>query len=949
MKGPWAMKCHYHSIHKVYRIYSHIIAYALLTIVFVSIHQVSISHAQITSDTTPSTTLGTIVTPGGTTLNVTGGTRPDDGRNLFHSFENFSINADQIANFLNDHNLPTKNIFSRVTGGNPSNILGMIKTTDAIQGFGDANFYLMNPQGIIFGPNAQLNVGGSFYATTANNIELTDGQLFEALPAENDALLLTTAAPEAFGFLGENTSGITINQSTLKVEVDNTLSIVGGDIQVEGGSLIAPSGQVVLVAVGKQNQVMLDQAPTIQTDVTQLGEMTISQGALIDTSGAGSGTIVIRGSNLTIDGTILLANSTEQGEVNSGGSTETGINGEANSVFIQNGSLLATEAFGDSRGANINFKAREILEVQGSFIGTQANGSEKSGDIILKVEKDLKVLNSSLVLTIAANGEGNAGNIEVNADKVLLSGPAGTLTGLTSQTNPGAAPTNPSPSTGNAGSIRVIANRLEMFNGFISTPGQPFSTGNAGDIEVTITGGEIFASGANGGIFTNTFSDGKGGNLLISANDVTLMSGASLQAGTAGTGNAAEATITLTGDLNVGPGSFIQTRAESSGNAGPLNITAKNIVVTGVSDATAPQSSPQLTGFSTTTNDGQGGDLTIIAENFRVTDKGFISGGTSGTGNAGNISINLTESLFIANGGQIISNTNDDGNAGSISIRASDITLTGVNPVPFPRFDGSIEPARSAISSQSQGVDKEGNAGDIHVIAKNFSLLDGATIDSQSFGNANAGNIDLINMETILLDNGTVATQAENAFGGNITLKASNLIYLIGSEITSLVREGSGNAGNINLDPEFVVVQGSRIDSSTTGLGDGGDIRILASSAVLVDPFSSLDASSQFGGSGTVNIRAPIQNLGETIAPLPEEILKISGLFAARCAAQKDGKFSSFAQSTSDSFPQQPGKFLPSPLLPHNSLNEKLTNQNFFFHMGRGIAINNFALRCISL
>ena len=138
--------------------------------------------------------------PGGAVQhNITGGTRPGGGGNLFHSFGEFGVPTNNIANFLNDAALPTSNILSRVTGGNPSNILGTIQT----EGFGNANLFLMNPAGIVFGPNASLNVGGAAHFTTADYLRLSDGVQFTALPSAQDALL-SVAPVAAFGFLESN-------------------------------------------------------------------------------------------------------------------------------------------------------------------------------------------------------------------------------------------------------------------------------------------------------------------------------------------------------------------------------------------------------------------------------------------------------------------------------------------------------------------------------------------------------------------------------------------------------------------------------------------------------------------------------------------------------------------------------------------------------------------------
>src|SRR5437867_11485725 len=205
---------------------------------------------------------------------LTGGTRPGNGPNLFHSFGEFSVPVNNIANFLNETHLPTNNILSRVTSGNPSNIFGTIQTTD----FGSAHLFLMNPSGILFGPNASLNVGGSVSFTTANYIRLFDGvnsSNFYANPASDSLAnsVLSTAplvnfgflTPAAFGFLQspDPIGTITVQGSALSVSPGQSISLVGGDITMSGGALSAPSGQINLVSVASAGEVLY---PSLQLD-----------------------------------------------------------------------------------------------------------------------------------------------------------------------------------------------------------------------------------------------------------------------------------------------------------------------------------------------------------------------------------------------------------------------------------------------------------------------------------------------------------------------------------------------------------------------------------------------------------------------------------------------------------------------------------------------------------
>ncbi|MBI3988957.1 MAG: filamentous hemagglutinin N-terminal domain-containing protein, partial [candidate division NC10 bacterium] len=113
------------------------------------------------------------------------------------------------------------NILSRVTGGEPSAIDGLLRST--IPG---ANLFLLNPAGVLFGPNASLDVSGSFHVSTADYLRLADGGIFQATLAQGS--VLTAAPPAAFGFLSGNPAGIAIQGSRLEVPHGKTLSVVGG-------------------------------------------------------------------------------------------------------------------------------------------------------------------------------------------------------------------------------------------------------------------------------------------------------------------------------------------------------------------------------------------------------------------------------------------------------------------------------------------------------------------------------------------------------------------------------------------------------------------------------------------------------------------------------------------------------------------------------------------------
>lgn len=198
--------------------------------------------AQITS--APDGT-NTGVNQTGNTFNITGGTQA--GSNLFHSFGRFGLDAGQIANFLS--NPAIANILGRVTGGEPSIINGQIQVTGS-----NANLFLMNPAGIVFGAGASLNVPGSFTATTANGIGI-GSSWFNAVGNNNYAALVGT--PNSFAFMGMQPGAI-VNAGNLAVGGGQSVTLLGGTV-INTGTIAAPGGTVTIAAVPGEKLVRVTQ------------------------------------------------------------------------------------------------------------------------------------------------------------------------------------------------------------------------------------------------------------------------------------------------------------------------------------------------------------------------------------------------------------------------------------------------------------------------------------------------------------------------------------------------------------------------------------------------------------------------------------------------------------------------------------------------------------------
>ncbi|OCQ99635.1 hemagglutination activity domain protein [Oscillatoriales cyanobacterium USR001] len=190
---------------------------------------------------------GTTVTPDGNRFNIGGGQLSRDGANLFHSFQRFGLSQGQIAQFLSNDTI--KNILARVIGGEPSVINGLIQLTG-----GNSNLFLINPAGIVFGQNAQLNVPASFTATTASGVGFGDNW-FQAFGPNNYSMLVGT--PSAFAFPNAAPAAI-VNAGNLAVEAGQNISLIGGTV-ISIGTLEAPGGTITLAAIPGERIVRISQ------------------------------------------------------------------------------------------------------------------------------------------------------------------------------------------------------------------------------------------------------------------------------------------------------------------------------------------------------------------------------------------------------------------------------------------------------------------------------------------------------------------------------------------------------------------------------------------------------------------------------------------------------------------------------------------------------------------
>ncbi len=384
---------------------------------------------------------------------IEGGTQAQT--NLFHSFEEFSVPTNSTAYFNNTANI--QNIITRITGKSISNIDGILRAN------GTANFFLINPNGIVFGENAALNIGGSFFATTASSINFTDGAKFSATQLQAKPLLtINVPAGLQFGVTSapiRNQSKATIDNPNntirptgLQVSTGKTLALIGGDVILEGGNLSVDSGRIELAAVASNSLVNLnstdkswfleyegvDNFRNIQLIQRNADGLKIQSSVEVRNS-VDSGNIQIRGAKVELIGfnIINLINQIDRDIIDSGN-----LNIDANKLVVRDGAQIRSSNNGNSLGANITVNASDSVEIIGGFISPIGYIATALTSNTVAIGKAGNInINTSRILikdgaTIGANSIGNksqnsqffaatgaAGNLTVNAsDSVELIG-----------------------------------------------------------------------------------------------------------------------------------------------------------------------------------------------------------------------------------------------------------------------------------------------------------------------------------------------------------------------------------------------------------------------------------------------------------------------------------------------------------------------------------------------
>ncbi|MCF2147042.1 S-layer family protein [Desmonostoc muscorum LEGE 12446] len=776
--------------------------------------------AQVTADET----LGTQVINNGSRSLIEGGTTVDN-INLFHSFSSFSIPNGGGGIFLNDSNIT--NIFARVTGGTASNIQGVIRAQGA------ANLFLINPNGIIFGENARLNIGGSFVATTANAIQFAGGAEFSLTsPVASDNTLLSIN-PTAFLFnqiANQGTNSIE-NRSFLQVSNNKSLILLGGrvsptpestgQILMDGGLTVAQDGRVEIGGLTAPGTVGLnidgDNFSLSFPDDIAKTDISFENESIVAAFDAIGGDIAVNANNLKL----LTSSNIFTGITNQGSSQIPGGDISINAdgiISLENGSIIGNVGVERGETGNINITAKSLEIISSGIFTSAINGN--TGMIDIKVEETMALSGENSII----NNEG-IGGMNIQAQNILLK------------------------------DTSSLASRI-------------------GDVNIQADESIILSDRAR--INTDNLELEKVGNLSISTNRLSLMDDSNISAANLFGGNAGDINIKVR-ELNAQNNSYIYAFSADSptiGNGGNITIDAEQVFW---------NSSQEI---NTASDSGDAGNITFNINFLQLTD-GAINAATFGKGNGGNIIVNSRDGVVIDNA-DISSEIREGGagNAGNITIQTPRLILTNgsqiiagisgstdnlpggqgkggnilINAADAVIISGSDANGLPSLLSTQSPRGSIGQAGDITVNTNYFRLENGGSITADTANFSSGGNITINSRVFEAFTEGQVLTTTNSAGNaGNITINATDEITIFGlvsGIFTTTTTNSTGNGGTISLKTNnFNLANSARVFARSEGEGIAGDINIIAKDNYSANN-SLVSATAAKSSGGDINITA---------------------------------------------------------------------------------------------
>jgi filamentous hemagglutinin family protein len=867
------------------------------------------------------------------------------GSNLFHSFEKFNVGENRSVYFANPTGID--NILTRVTGKDISNILGTLGVN------GTANLFLINPNGIVFGKNAVLDIKGSFTATTADEIKLGEDEFFSATNPESSNLL--TVQPGAlfrnalrnqqaeirnegnlqvgqnltFDADNINLSGILQAGDNLNLLANNTLRIRDSFTQPfiasAGGNLLVQGNQSVdIFALNNSNSGLFSGGDMVLRSANTVG------GDAHYWSGGNFKIEQLNGSLGNLNSPhdpIIKANGDVSLQAYEGASLHIWATGKVDIpyyVWIQgadtiNG-LTETITLSDGTSRNINSKSEPTLDIRagltlaglgtpttittgGTAYGLDTYLPSSSADInigtVLFVNSAFTtILPGKVLLTNEYQPNSSlTGNITVTDTigygAILMGGNTGTRSvnldskdGITLNGNVGVSSPN-----GIGGNITLLANNNILTRSINASGG---GNGGSGNINMTSKNGEITLNKTS--ILNNNSGVIKGGDINITGRSIFVTNGSIIAATNLGKGDTGSIKITATNAVKFDGKSFAESAVGRGavGTSGGIEIATKSLELFGASYLSAG-----------TFGQGNAGNIKITATDFVTFDGQSVAQNavaSGAIGKAGDMEI-FTQSLELLGGSYLTASTSGQGNAGTIKITATDsIKLDG---------DSSV-----GSTVQTGGI---GTSGSLEIFTQSLELLDGSYLTVSTRGRGDAGNIKITATESIKLDGDSSVgnTVASGGIGkaGDVDISTKSL-ELLGGSLLTVSTSGTGDAGNVKITAtDFVkfnnqsvaesvvgkggvgtaggvdistksleLLGGSRLDTATFGEGDAGNVKIIATDYIKIDGQSVAQSAV---GRGAVGIAGGVDISSKSLELLGGSIITASTIGEGDAGAVK--------------------------------------------------------------
>lgn len=808
------------------------------------------------------------------------------GANLFHSFRTFDIRAGQRATFTGPDQI--QNVIGRVTGGKPSRIDGSLSSK-----VGKAAVFLVNPSGVVMGPNATVDVPGAFHLSTADEIRFGDGGVYSATAPAGSSLSMAT--PESFGFLAPQPASLRIEGSQIALQSGQTATLTAGDIALVGtgadtpATLSAPGGTLRIEAVGAAGGRVALASPAATPGT---GKLTVAQ-ARIATSGDGGGQLRVRAGTAELSDALLEANN--ESDLAATGGIEIAV---SESLTLRAGTDINTNPLAAGDAGSITVKAATLHLLDGATLGSHSNSAAAAGTITvnagnLRLEGAGTGISSGSWSTDADAGAAGAVLIQAAGLIELLHGAAigsGSLTG------------NAGDVSVQAGTLRLAGVNTGMTSG--AWGDGELGSGDTGTVTVRVAGHLELADGATLGTDTLIGQAGEvrveAGTARLADHGASLYSGAWSVGGTDDPGHAGAVTVKIAGALELFE-ALIYNGSMVSGDAGPVSIEAGALRLRGGS---------QIMSQAESGSRGASGEVRLaVAGRLELLDASVISSSTFGQGKAGNLALQAGELLLdgspggsgalIAsdadlgssgdagqievrvNGtmtlrdGLISSSTKGSGQAGDIVVIAHDLLMGG---------DGVSELiASQSLRSLDDTWEATGDAGNVRVeIAGLLELLDGAAISTTAFAQGDAGTVTIrANALRIHAGDAGIFSNAEpEATGqvGAIDILAERIAIGRGGQISIAALQTRADAqtaaGLLRIAADTLSLDGGIVTTESVGNTPASAIRIHADELSLTGN-SRIATDAQAAHAGNIAIDGRLLRLDDSI--VTTSVLKTGG------------------------------------------------------------------------